>query len=160
MGELEQAIGLAIKKISGRMQIKQILSGTAKDVGDLTCTVERDGSPALYDVRLNAIDDSLDSCLTVYPAEGSEVLVAIIENLKTEAVVVRCSEVMKVKLKIGLQTLLIDKDGFNFNDTELIDWMGKVGSDLQTLKGLLATSPVVGNGAALGIVFEPTTPIV
>ncbi|OFX62696.1 MAG: hypothetical protein A2066_18865 [Bacteroidetes bacterium GWB2_41_8] len=167
MGELEQAIGLAIKKISGRMQVKQILSGTAVEVGELTCTVELEGSPALFDVRLNAIDDDLESFLTIYPAEGSAVLVAIIENMKTEAVVIRCSEVEKVKMKIGDQTLVADKDGFVFNDgtngmvklTEMVGWMKKVSTDLKTLKTLLAASVVAGNGAPLAIVFNPTTPV-
>ena len=167
MGELEQAIEMAIEKVSGKKAVKQIFTGTAKDVGDLTCTVEREGSPALFDVRLNAIDDDLESFLTIYPAEGSAVLVAIIENMKTEAVVIRCSEVEKVKMKIGDQTLVADKDGFVFNDgkngmvklTEMVDWMKKVSTDLKTLKTLLATSVVAGNGAPLAIVFNPTTPV-
>lgn len=167
MGELEQAIELAVKKVAGKMQVKQILSGTAVDVGDLTCTVEREGSPALFDVRLNAIDDDLESYLTIYPAEGSAVLVAIIENMKTEAVVIRCSEVAQVKMKIGDQTLVADKDGFVFNDgtngmvklAEMVSWMQKVNTDLKTLKTLLSTSPVAGNGAPLAIVFNPTTPV-
>ena len=157
MGGLEQAIELAVRKISGKIQVKQILSGRAVEVGELTCTVEREGSPALFDVRLNAIDDDLESYFTVYPAEGSDVLVAIIENMKTEAVVIRCSEVEKVKMKIGDRTLVMDSSGFAFDGTELVDWMQKVSNDMQTLKSLLSASPVAGNGAALGIVFNPTT---
>ena len=109
-----ESFKLAVSKCAGGLQLKQVLSGTAKDVGESACTVERQGAPTLYDVRLNAVDDDLESCFTVYPAEGSEVLVAIIENMKTEAVVVRCSEVQRVKAKIGTTELGIDADGFHF----------------------------------------------
>ena len=166
MDELTQSIELAIKKISGRMQVKQILTGTAKDVGEMTCTVEREGSPSLFDVRLNAIDDALGSYFTIYPAEGSSVLVAIIESMKTEAVVIRCSEVSSIRIKMGNETLVGDQNGFVFNNgttglvklPEMISWMQKVQSDLQTLKVLLSTSLVVGNGAPLAVVFNPATP--
>lgn len=109
---LEQAIEQAILKQAKKLQVKQILTGVAKSVTETTCTVERDNAPALFDVRLNAIDDDLQSFFTVYPAEGSEVLVAIIENMKTEAVVIRCSEVQRVKAKIGLVEYEIAADGF------------------------------------------------
>lgn len=167
MGALEQIVEQAILKHSRKLLIKQVLSGVAKDVGELTCRVERDNAPTLFDVRLNAIDDTLESFLTIYPAEGSTVLVGIIENMKTEAVVMRCSEIQKVSIKIGEQTLVLDKDGLVLNDgknggvmkiTEVVSWMQKVNSDLQTLKSLLSTSTVAGNGAPLAIVFNPTTP--
>jgi hypothetical protein len=119
MGALDQSIEMAMRKHADKRQIKQVLVGVAKDVTDTTCTVERDGAPTLNDVRLNAIDDNLETYLTVYPAEGSNVIVAIIENLVTEAVVIRCSEVAKIGLKIGTITLVIDKDGIVMNGGEL-----------------------------------------
>ena len=165
-GTLEQAVEQAILKSAKRLMVKQILTGVAKGVTETTCTVERDNAPALFDVRLNAVDDGLESYVTVYPAEGSAVLVAIIEGMKTEAVVVRCSEVERVKLKLGDRTLVADSEGFVFNDGEdglvrvaaMVDWMRKVSADLNTLKGLLASSAVAGNGAPLAIVFNPTAP--
>ena len=157
MRALEQAIEEAIKAFSSKIQIKQILSGTAKEVKETTCTVEREGAPTLLDVRLNAIDDDLQSYVTVYPADGSDVLVAIIEGLKTEAVVIRCSEVQRVKMKIGSETLVFDKDGAKYNGTPVKGWMQKVYSDMQTLKTLLQTSPIAGNGLPAAIAFTPTT---
>jgi hypothetical protein len=164
MGALEQAVEQAIKKIAGNMQLKQVLTGTASEVTDTTCTVTRENAPTLYGVRLNAIDDDLESQVTVYPADGSHVIVAIIEGMKTEAVVLRCSEVAKVKIGIGTQSLVIDKDGFVFNEgtagmvnlPDMVSWMSKVYTDLQTLKTLLSTTVVAGNGAPLGAVFTPT----
>lgn len=116
MTELEQAIGRMVGKGAKRVQVKQVLAGLATEITDTTCTVIREGSAPLYGVRLNAIDDNLKSYATVYPADKSNVLVAIIENTQMEAVVISCSEVERVMIKIGEQMLLMDKDGVVFND--------------------------------------------
>jgi len=145
MGELEQAIELAVKKVASKMQVKQILSGTAIEVGELTCSVEREDSPTLFDVRLNAIDDELESCFTVYPAEGSAVLVAIIENMKTEAVVIRCSEVAKVKVKIGTLEMTIGAEGLKLNrsDENLQNVLTDLIAEVQKIIVVVGTSPNV-----------------
>jgi hypothetical protein len=167
MGQLEQAIGYAIKSQAERALVKTVCWGVATEVTETTCTVERDEAPTLHDVLLNAVDDDLESHVTVYPKAGSNVLVAIVENLKTEAAVVKCSEVEKVKIRIGEQTLTINREGFVFNDGKngglvkignMVDWMQKLHADLQTLKTLLLTHPVAGAGSPLGLIFEPLTP--
>lgn len=167
MGQVEQAISEAVKIISGKHQIKGVVSGTAVNVRDTLCDVERENAPTIYDVRLNAIDNDLQSYATIVPKEKSNVLVAVIENLKTEAVVVCCSEVQKVLLKIGTNTVVMDDDGFVFNDgkiaglaklPKLIEWMQKVYSDLQTLKTQLQTHPVAGNSAPLAMTFNVSVP--
>ncbi|MBD8348577.1 hypothetical protein [Dysgonomonas sp. HGC4] len=164
-GQLEQAISLAIQAQSQRSQIKTVSWGVVTEVTETTCTVERDNAPTLYGVLLNAIDDDLQSYVTVYPLLNSNVLVGIVENLKTEAVILKCSEVEKIKVKIGTQTLYIDKEGFIFNAgdnkglvkiVELVDWMTKLHTDIQTLKQLLLTHPVTGNGNPLALIFNPT----
>jgi hypothetical protein len=167
MGALEQAIQSTIQLQADRRQIKQIISGTATNVGETTCDIKREDAPIIYGARLNAIDDNLESFVTVYPQEGSFVLAGIVENLKTEAVVLRCSEVDRVKLKIGEQTLLVDKDGFVVNEGKnsglmnidsVISWMQKVYSDMQALKAQLSTHPVAGNGSPLSLIFNPSVP--
>lgn len=166
MGQFEDVFRQAIQQEAKKGLVKTIGWGTASKVTDTTCTVDREDAPILYGVLLNAIDYDLQSFVTIYPAEGSSVLVGIVENLKTEAVVLKCSEVEKVKLKIGEQTLLIDKNGFVFNEgqnkglvkiQEMVDWMAKVYGDLQTLKTLLLSHPVAGNGSPLALTFNPTT---
>ena len=114
MGEkaLEQSICSAIKKAAAKTQIKQTIIGVATNVRETLCDIEREDAPTLLDVRFNAIDDDLQSFVTVYPKEGSKVIVGIIENLKTEAVVLRCSEVEKVSLKIGNTEMVIDRNGY------------------------------------------------
>lgn len=156
MGALEQAIEKAIQAHVDRLRLAQIITGTATEVGETTCTVTRDDAPELTDVRLNAIDDDLQSFFTVYPKNGSNVLVGIIEGLKTEAVVLRCSEVESVKFKTGENTFVFDSSGLKLNGTEVIEWINKAYNDMQTLKTLLQNAPIAGNGAPAAIVFAPT----
>lgn len=156
MGALEQAIEKAIQAHVDRLRLAQIITGTANEVGETTCTVTRDDAPELTDVRLNAIDDNLQSFFTVYPKKGSNVLVGIIEGIKTEAVVLRCSEVESVKFKTGENTFVFDSSGMKLNGTELIDWINKAYNDMQALKTLLQNTPITGNGAPAAIVFTPT----
>ena len=167
MYQTEQAVKEAIRSVAVAWQIKGIVSGIAVNVTDTLCDVEREGAPTIYDVRLNAVDDDLQSFVTVVPKEKSNVLVAVIENLKTEAVVVRCSEVQKVLLKIGTNTAVMNDDGLVFNEgkisglaklPKLVEWMGKVYNDLQTLKTQLQTHPVAGKGAPLAMTFNVSVP--
>ena len=166
MGELEQLVEQAILKHAKRINTKQVLSGTVAEVGESTCTVSRDNAPTLNDVRLNSISGDLESYLTVYPAVDSEVLVGIIEGMQTEAVLLKCSKIEKIMVRIGEMKLFFDAEGQILNDgnngglvniLKLLEWMQKVYADLQTLKGLLSTTPVAGNGSPLAIVFNPTT---
>lgn len=167
MAQVEQAMKMAIGAIAGKHQLKGVVSGVAVNVRDTLCDVEREGAPTIYDVRLNAIDDDLQSYVTIVPKEKSNVLVAVIENLKTEAVVVRCSEVQKVLIKVGANTAVMNDDGLVFNDgkisglaklPKLVEWMNKVYNDLQTLKTQLQTHPVAGNSAPLAMTFNMSVP--
>ena len=158
---LEQTIELAIKKISKKMQFSEIVTGITKNVTDTTCEVHREGSPVIFDVRLNAIDDSLESYVTIYPAADSNVIVGIIEGQKTEAVVLRCSEVERIKIKIGEMSLLFDAQGAVFNEgtnngliiiQKLISDLSKYSSVLTSLKAALdvfVPAGTVADGAAL-----------
>ena len=113
--QAEQAAENAIRAVIHKYQVKEVLHGTATNVGETACDVEREGAPTLYGVRLNAIDDDLQSYVTTYPAAKSDVIVGIVEGLKTEAVLLRCSEVAQVKIKIGEQTLVMNEDGVVMN---------------------------------------------
>lgn len=154
---LEQIIETAIKKIAKKMQFAQVVSGVAKNITDTTCELHRTDAPVIFDVRLNAIDDDLLSFVTIYPKADSDVLVGIIEGQKTEAVVLRCSEVEKVRYKIGDNTLLIDSTGIVFNDgtvgiadvVKLVSKYNALESDLNTLKTLFSTwAPTPSDGGA------------
>lgn len=82
------------------------------------------------------------------PKVGSNVVVMFYSP--TIAFVVMVDEVEEILINGG-------KNGGLVNVEELKSWMSNVESDLSTLKTLLSTSAVAGNGAALGIVFNPVT---
>jgi hypothetical protein len=150
MVELEQIIQEVVKNISARIQIKTVSWGVVTEVTETTCTVERDNAPTLHNVLLNAIDDDLQSYVTVYPKLGSNVLVGIVENLTTEAVVLKCSEVEKVTVKIGNQTLFLNQDGWKFNSSsdnlytvmsDFISQFQKLADEVNKIKVAIGTSP-------------------
>lgn len=99
MSHLDQLFNQAVKNKISRNQIISITSGIATEITQTTCRVQREGMPDLLDVRLDAIDDELESQFTIYPVTGSNVVVGILNNLATEAVVLRCSEVENIKIK-------------------------------------------------------------
>ena len=168
---LEQIIETAIRKIAKKMQFAQVVSGVAKNITETTCELHRTDAPVIFDVRLNAIDDDLQSFVTIYPKDDSDVLVGIIEGQKTEAVVLRCSEVEKVKYKIGDNTLLIDSTGVVFNDglngmIDIVDLTTKVNALVQTVNALIAsynshvhvTTATVGPSEVPGVISAIVTP--
>lgn len=168
MGALEQTVKEAIEKIAKLSGLKEILIGTAIDVGERTCTVEREGAPTLFDVRLNSNDAELDSFLTVYPANKSTVIVAIIEGLKTEAVVLKCSKIDKIKFKIGDQSFVADQSGQILNGgsyggmirKDLLAFeVNKINASVATLKAATSAALLSLNVLVPGIsaTFEAAT---
>lgn len=105
MADFDKEFLRLIERIGKKHQVKTVQVGQAVEVNNLTCTVKREGQPDLLGVRLNAIDDDLQTYVTVVPKENSSVLVAVIENQKKEAVVICCSEVEKYIGKFGDTTL-------------------------------------------------------
>jgi len=75
--------------------------GTVTEITGMTCTVEREGLPPLFDVRFNAIDKNFDNCILIYPAIGSEVLCLVVENEPAETAIVKYTEIDKVIITIG-----------------------------------------------------------
>lgn len=82
------------------------------------------------------------------PKIGSNVIVMFYSP--TIAFVVIVDEVEEILINGG-------ENGGLVNVEDLKSWMSNVESDLNTLKTLLSTSVVAGNGLALGIVFNPAT---
>lgn len=157
MGALEEAIREAIKAVADRFQIEEIITGTVVNVSETACDVEREDAPTIHDVRLSAIDDDLQTYCVTVPADRSSVVIGIIEGLKTEAVILRCSEIQAFRVKINGKTFVINAEGVVVDGTNLVQWMNKVHSDMNTLKTLLQNSTIAGNGAPAAIVFNPQT---
>lgn len=145
----EGDIKRAIRKMAGRdVPMMQVAKVTGVD-GEL-CSVEIDGM-AVDGVRLRAVEDGASDGVLVVPSIGSYVLVADIgpENMSS-MVVVAWSSVDSIEVHGG-------ENGGMVNIGKLKEWMRNVENDLATLTQLLSTSVVAGNGAPLGIVFNPST---
>lgn len=86
--------------------VENIVLGKAVNITATTFDLERYEAPTIYDCRLNAIvDTNLASYVTITPKNNSYVLVAIIENKTTEAVLFSCSEIDKLEAKINNTTI-------------------------------------------------------
>lgn len=106
MPQVEEVLSRVIKQKIEATRLIQVVSGIATDITETTCTVKREGSPDLTDVRLDAIDDAIENQVTIYPKDNSHVVVGIMDGLKTEAVVLRCSEVENMRIKCGGVSLI------------------------------------------------------
>lgn len=106
MAEVEELFSRVMKRQIQASRFIQIVSGIATDITETTCTVKREGSPDLTGVRLDAIDDTIENQVTIYPKNNSPVVVGIMDGLKTEAVVLKCSEVEIMRIKCGGVSLI------------------------------------------------------
>lgn len=107
----EQLFQKVIDKSTSGKAIRTIGLGIAKEVTEYNCTVLRDGQPELLDVRFHATEAMPGSRIVEIPADQSSVIYAIIDNQGMEAVLLKCSEIEKVKMSIGDMEYHIDKDG-------------------------------------------------
>lgn len=98
---LEEVFSKFLQKHAAASAIKTIGVGTAKDVDEHSCTVLRDGRPELHDVLFHAGEAMPGNYITEVPKEGSEVIYGIIDNQDTEAVIIKCSEIQKLLVKVG-----------------------------------------------------------
>lgn len=166
-GEFESLLEKLITLMVDKKTSASVSVGIATNIDKIenTCDVTIDGL-TIHGVRLQAVINENSSKVISYPVVDSQVLVIMIGKKKTECFLLACSEVEEFSLHIGGQTLIANKDGFVFNGgtagmvkvDSMVSWMDKVLADLNTLKTLLSTSLVAGNGAPLGIVFNPSTP--
>ncbi len=114
-------------------------------VQDNTCTVEYQGT-ILSEVLLTAAEGD-DMVIT--PKTGSYVLILDLSHgEKRDLVVIKYDKIEKIVINQGSLGGIVIGD-------KIVDWMNKVASDMQTLANLLSVTPVTGNGAPLGITFNP-----
>lgn len=95
----------------------RVCLGTVKEVNrqEGTCVVERDGSPDLHDVRLNAVvDEKITDSFTVIPSQGSYVLVLLL-GVDTEGLILATSKIDRVVVQTGDVSLDVSADGVVMN---------------------------------------------
>lgn len=161
-----ERIGQAFSLAFDKLCVKTVKVGTVKDVdGYKSCTVELEDKVELFEVRLNAISTVITNHLTIKPKVGSRVLVAIIENIKTEAVLLSCSEVDEFFIHIGSAIFRLKENKVkitagneDLKDT-LIDMkkeIVKLSGEVQKIVVLYGTSPnllaLVAIDTALGLI--------
>lgn len=133
-----------------RSNNRLIFHAIVKSVNGDVCTVDY-GNTTLTNVRLTAISDVADNAIVVKPKIGSPVVVADLSmgNMR-DLVIIQYSSIDSIIINGGnLGGIVIG--------SKIVDWMNKVAQDMQTLSTLLQSTPVVGNGAPLGAVFNPQT---
>lgn len=79
-----------------------------------TCDVVRDGQPTLFNCRLNAVIDTLDSYMVAFPKEGSYVLCITLDE-PTACFVFACSQLDEISTKIGDTTMVVTEKDILFN---------------------------------------------
>ncbi len=100
---LESVIQEAIEKTAKDIIPVMVTEGTvvSVDKDTNTCTVERDNLPELFKVRLNAITSPGNNCFVIYPKVGSNVLVLLVENNRTDGYLLTASEIDQIIINGG-----------------------------------------------------------
>ena len=163
MARTEEEIRRALATSFKEKSVTVLAKVTAVNTAARTCDIDDDGVE-MFGIRLQSITDGTTG-ITIWPKVGCQVLCLRIEEADGYTVV-QTAEVDKLEIQVQDKSLTADGNGFVFNGgtvgsvkaDKMIEWMTKVYADLQTLISLLSLSPVAGNGAALGIVFNPQTP--
>lgn len=154
----EREIRDAIRAICGGVGrgLYLVCEVTAVD-GDC-CTVKLEGGLELTEVRLTAVSDGEEGKWLASPKVGSKVLVTDLDGgALSSLAVVGYTHIERLDATVKQIELNGGENGGLVNVGKLKEWMQNVEGDLATLQGLLASSPIAGNGAPAAISFTPKT---
>lgn len=116
MGAKERNQIIEYLKRIGKADAYEIYSGKVVSVNEnnLTIDVQADEDVTIIEVRLKAtIDNSTNGCYVI-PKNGSHVKIALLDG-GVEFSLLQASDIDKYIIKIGNQTLVIDKDAHVFD---------------------------------------------
>lgn len=118
-----------------------IVSAVVKEITGDSFTAEREGLADLLEVRLNSVLIPVKDYVKVVPKVGSVVLLGIIENNKSNAVLLTTSEIEIIDINIGNNSLVVDKGGSVFNNGILggLVVSAKVAFEINALKAELSS---------------------
>lgn len=152
-----------------------IVSAEVSEVKGDSFDAKVSGKADLLNVRLNSVLTEVKNKFVVVPKVGSTVLCGVIENNKSTAVLLQCSEVDFINVSIESNTLRIDEKGVVYNGGSLggLVVSEKVANEVNILKQELNSlkqiftgwTPVPSDGGAVlktavtawaGKVIEPT----
>lgn len=156
---LESVIQEAIESAAKKIVPVFVSQGTVSEVDKVTktCTVERQELPPLYDVRLNAVSEPSENTLTVFPKQGSRVLVAVVENISTDTYVLTADDPESIEIKLGNSTFIVTADLIEINGGDnggltitptLVSNLEKNNAILEAILNILTGAPInePGNG--------------
>jgi len=157
---LEGVIEEMIERASSRIIPVTISQGKVESVDreKKTCKVTRSQMPTLFNVRLNAVAEPHEDVVTTYPQVGSRVLVAMVENIETDAYVLTCDKIDSIEGKTGDSNFRIAQDIIELNNGEnggltitptLVENLEKNNTILQNFLDIINGSPISepGNGS-------------
>ena len=153
--------------MKGFQQTGQVfIPATVESVEGNTCTINVEDF-SIPNVRLKpTTSEDADEILLV-SAKGSNVLVGSVSGGYNNLFIVQSDKISEMRCKIGETSFKMDLNGIEINGgknggvmkiNDVVSWMQNVYADMQTLQAQLSIHPVTGNGAALGLVFDPATP--
>lgn len=137
-----------------------------ESIEGVTCTVKVDNL-SISDVKLKPTTEETENTFLLTPAIGSAVLVGSLSGDYKSLFILHADALSAAYLKVDKMSFKVDKSGVEINEgnnkglvkiDDMVKWMQKVYSDLQTIKTLLSTSPGKPSGVPLAIVFNPSTP--
>lgn len=125
------------------------------DKMERTCVLS-DEEIDYFDVRLQPITAATTGGV-IFPRVGTVAIAVKIEDTD-EWMMISAAEYESIEISIDSLKINGGNLGGLIKIDKMIDWMGKVYTDLQTLKTQLNTWPVAGNSAPLALVFNVTVP--
>lgn len=106
----------AVEAIIKKNEKMIITSGKVTEVRDESIDVEREGMPSLLEVRFNSVLNAVQNEFKIVPKKGSIVLCGIIESNISEAILISCSEVEKLKIKVDQLEFECAGDGIKISN--------------------------------------------
>ncbi|NDW10952.1 hypothetical protein [Dysgonomonas sp. 520] len=113
----EDAFLQLFKKLMPKAAMVSVGKATNIDKEKRVCDVERDGQPILFNCRLNAVVDSMNSYSVVFPKPDSYVLCLTIGD--TDNLVIAYSEIQEINVKIENTTMVMNGEDTVFNGGKL-----------------------------------------
>ncbi len=117
-----------------------IVSGIVKEVRAEDCDISRAGQVDITKVRFKAVLNEVENYFKLTPKQGSAVLVAIIENNPAVGVLISCSEVEKIEIKLDEAEFRISDGKFTVKNAGA-DAKEILTTVLNKLKNAIITTP-------------------
>lgn len=136
----QEVIGQIIDAKNKETEKMIITTGIVKNVRQTLFDVSREGLPDLLGVRLHALVKSPDDFIRIVPKKDSVVLCGIIENNRSEAVVIAYSEIEKVVINIKGAEFSMENGKFTIKN-DSADLKEIINTGFDTLSKAIITTP-------------------